>query len=179
MGYFPMCVDLTGRVVLLVGNGKQIADKEAKLRPFGAELRRLHHLAEEALTANVALVVVGDTDPTEAGRISKLCAERRIPVNVVDMPALCTFTFPAMIVKGDLTISVSTGGKAPGVAAFLSQRIDEQLPDRTEEILDWLQEMRQKLYSRYSKEAARALLSRMTKEAFTLGRPLTDTEAGI
>ena len=179
MGCFPMCMDLSGKVVLLVGNGKQIADKEKKLRPFGAELRRMDHLTAEDLTTEVAFVVVGDTELAEAERISKLCNAQRIPVNVVDNSALCTFTFPAMIVKRDLTISVSTGGKVPGGAAFLSKCIDEQLPDRTEEIMDWLQEMRQKLYAQYSREAARALLSRMTKEAFTLGRPLTDEEAGI
>lgn len=179
MGYFPMCVDLNGKTVLLVGNGKQIAQKEEKLRQFGAVLRKLEYLTEADLTENTAFVTVGDTDAAEAERISSRCILRGIPVNVVDMPALSTFTFPATIVKGDLTVSISTGGKAPGGAAYLAKQIDQQLPDRTGEILDWLQEIRQKLYTLYSKEAARLLLSRVTELAFALGRPLTDVEAGI
>lgn len=171
MAYFPMSLDLEGRTVLLVGEGAQIADKAQKLRPFGAQLRRVHPLAEEDLTADVAFVVVGDTPGAEAERISRLCTARRIPVNVVDMPALCTFTFPALICRGDLTVSVSTGGKVPGAAAYLAERIRQMLPAGTDEILTWLRQMRQKLYARYPRDTARAMLHRMTREAFELGRP--------
>lgn len=176
MAYFPMCLDLAGRTVLLVGEGSQTADKAEKLRPFGARLRHVHAMTAEDLTADVAFVVVGDTPGAEAARISRLCTERRIPVNVVDMPGLCTFTFPALVCRGDLSIAVSTGGKAPGAAAWLAERIRQMLPARTGEILQWLGDTRRKLYARYPRETARAMLRRLTGKALELGRPLTDGE---
>lgn len=176
MGYFPMCIDLTGKTVLLIGNGKQTADRERKLRPFGANLRRMEKLTASDLTKDVAFVTVGDTDTDEAARISALCAAAGIPVNVADQPQLCTFVFPAMVCRGDLTVSVSTGGKTPGGAAHLSRQISRQLPDRTEEILDWLGEIRRELYSRCPRDTARQSLSHITVRAFDLGRPLTREE---
>lgn len=38
-------------------------------------------------------------------------------VNVEDMPALCDFHVPAVVRRGDLLLTVSTGGKAPGLAS--------------------------------------------------------------
>lgn len=176
MGYFPMCIDLKGKTVLLIGNGKQTADREQKLRPFGANLRRVENLTVADLTKDVAFVAVGDTAGEEAARISALCTAAGVPVNVADKPELCTFVFPAMVCRGDLTVSVSTGGKVPGGAAYLSRQISRQLPDRTEEILDWLGEIRRELYSRYPRENARQILSRITVRAFDLGRPLDRNE---
>ena len=38
-------------------------------------------------------------------------------VNVEDVPHLCDFHVPAIIRRGDLLLTVSTGGKAPGLAS--------------------------------------------------------------
>ena len=38
-------------------------------------------------------------------------------VNVEDMPALCDFHVPAVVRRGDLLLTASTGGKAPGLAS--------------------------------------------------------------
>jgi uroporphyrin-III C-methyltransferase / precorrin-2 dehydrogenase / sirohydrochlorin ferrochelatase len=53
---------------------------------------------------------------------SDLC----IPVNVVDDPQLCTVLFPAIWQQDPLTISVSTGGGAPFMAAAVRDRIAAQ-----------------------------------------------------
>lgn len=173
MAYFPMCLDLTGRTVLLVGNGEQTRDKMEKLRPFGCVIRRSSQFSRRDLE-DAALVVVSDTERAEAARISGLCAARGIPVNVVDEPDLCSFFFPAMITRGDLTVSVSTGGRTPGAAGYLAGQFEAGLPDRTEEILDWLAQLRPELYARYPKATARAMLGRITRQAFREGRPLTE-----
>ena len=46
-----------------------------------------------------------------------------IPVNVVDDPELCTVFFGAAWQEGQLTVSVSSGGSAPFMAAELRDRI--------------------------------------------------------
>lgn len=169
MSSFPMCINLTGKPVFLVGSGPQIREKAEKLRPFGPQLIPKDDITAADLQEAPALVVAGDLEEREAERISALCREHRIPVNVVDRPELCSFFFPALICRGDLTVSVSTGGSSPGLAACLGRRIAEQLPDRTEEILDWLGENR-----RVFREMG--ILKTVTEAALDLGRPLTEEE---
>lgn len=176
MGYFPMCVDLQGATVLLVGSGPQIEEKLCKLKPFGATLLRVDEVTEDALSCAPAFVVVGDLEYEKAARISSLCKTYRIPVNVVDTPALCTFFFPSLITRGDLTVSLSTGGKSPGTAAYLRQQLEQQLPDKTDMILDWLQETRHLLKKEYPHVPARTVLKEATELAFSQNRPLTEAE---
>lgn len=165
MAYFPMCVDLREKRILLVGQGTQIAEKAEKLAPFGGDLCRLDTLTEMDLTENVAMVVIGDTPELLAEQYSHLCQKHRIPVNVVDVPRLCTFFFPAIINRGDLTVSISTGGGVPAAGAFLKRRIEWCLPEDLEDILQELHQLRQELYRQYPREAARDLLCAAVEQA--------------
>lgn len=169
MGYFPVCVDLTGKTVVLVGSGEQIRDKVEKLRPFGPRMVFRDDLTAEDLAGKIALVVVGDKSEGEAERIAALCELQQIPVNVVDQPRLCTFFFPSLIAMGDLTVSVSTGGKSPAAAVCLRQRMEAVLPDRSDEIIQWLHENRAALREK-------GVLKAAAKRAFALNRPLTREE---
>lgn len=169
MSRFPLSIDLTGKVVFLIGNGPQIQQKAEKLAPFGAVLIRRATFTEADAQQLPALVIVGDTELAEAEHIFSLCCQYRIAVNVVDVPRLCSFYFPALITRGDLTVSISTDGSSPAAAACLRQRIEGVLPDRTGEILDWLSENRQLLREK-------KCLSAAAGAAFSAGRPLTAAE---
>lgn len=158
MAYFPMCVDLQGKRILLVGQGIQIDEKTERLRPFGGDLCHVDSLMEADLTDEVAMVIIGDTPGPLAEQYSRLCQQHRIPVNVVDMPRLCTFCFPSIIKRGDLTISVSTGGTVPAVGTYLKRCMEEQLPTDMETILQELQTLRQTLYQQYPKDTARRMI---------------------
>lgn len=169
MNYFPLSIDLMGKPVFLVGNGSQIRAKAEKLAPFGPELVYKHGFTPEDAAQLPALVIVGDTEPEEARRISALCHSYRIPVNVVDMPQLCSFYFPGLILRGDLTVSLATGGKSPEAAAWLRRTLEARLPDRTEELLNWLHSRRQQL-------KRQGILKQAVEAAFSQNRPLTEAE---
>lgn len=169
MSYFPMCIDLTGQLIYLIGDGAQIRDKRQKLLPFGPRLIQKENFQETDAAHHPAMVIVGDDARADGERIARLCERYAIPVNVVDMPQFCTFYFPALIQKGGLTLSISTGGQSPGAAAWLRRRIEESLPEETELILDWLSRNRAQLRSQGVFKAA-------VDAAFRLGRPLTQTE---
>lgn len=62
------------------------SEKAEKLAPFGAVLIRRDTFTSADAQAAPALVIVGDTDFAEAERISLLCCQYHIPVNVVDVP---------------------------------------------------------------------------------------------
>jgi precorrin-2 dehydrogenase/sirohydrochlorin ferrochelatase len=47
-------------------------------------------------------------------------------INVADAPEWCDFQVPATIRRGDLTLSVSTNGRSPAVAAMVKRRLDRE-----------------------------------------------------
>ena len=169
MGYFPLCMNITGKLVILVGNGPQIKEKRERLMVFDPEFVSLDTLMEKDLEASPAMVVVGDLNRVEAERIYKLCVAYHIPVNVVDVPEFCTFYFPAMITRGPLTVAISTSGSSPAAAALLRRRMEKVLPDRTEEILDWIGENRKEFRQL-------GIMKVVVERAFDVGRPLTQEE---
>jgi precorrin-2 dehydrogenase/sirohydrochlorin ferrochelatase len=59
-------------------------------------------------------------------------------VNVEDVPSLCDFHVPAQVRRGDLLLTVSTGGRAPGVSRVLREdlqrRFGPEWADRLDEV---------------------------------------------
>ena len=77
-----------------------------------------------------AALVVAATGSREVNhRVAQFCRERRIPVNVADAPEECTFFFPAVVKKGDISIGVNTGGKSPAVSSQVRRDIEKAIPD--------------------------------------------------
>lgn len=189
MAYFPVFCDLTGREVLLVGGCRHILEKLQRLQPFQAKLRVIcenpipeveafagmnlerRPFREEDLSSNPALVIVSPQEDARA--VSELCRARNIPVNVVDVPELCSFYFPALIVEGDLTVGISTAGVCPGAAAVLKERIRACLPSRTAQVIRWVRQQREKLPDYPGK---RQYLRRITAASLAKNRPLTEEE---
>ena len=73
---------------------------------------------------------------------AEACRRRRIPVNVVDDPALCTFIFPSLIKRGNLVVGITTAGSCPSASRLLREQIEELLPGETEEILERMEKFR-------------------------------------
>src|ERR1700687_2626284 len=54
-------------------------------------------------------------------------AQRRgVLCNVVDVPELCDFFYPAVVRRGDLQIAISTAGQSPSLAQKLRQQLERQ-----------------------------------------------------
>lgn len=62
----------------------------------------------------------------EAAALAALARAHRVPVNVEDAPALCDFHNVAELRRGDLLITVSTGGRNPGLAAAVRKTLEGQ-----------------------------------------------------
>ncbi len=71
-------------------------------------------------------LVIAATHCSETNRaVSSEATSMGIPVNVVDVPDLCTVTFGAFWNEAPLTIAVSTGGTAPFMAAEIRDRVSD------------------------------------------------------
>lgn len=77
-----------------------------------------------------SLVVAATGDEAEDTRISHLARSLGVPVNVPDRPELCTFTFGAIVDRGDVTVAISTDGAAPVLATHLRACLEQSLDPR-------------------------------------------------
>jgi len=69
------------------------------------------------------LVIAATADPVVDKQISDEARALGIPVNVVDVPRLCSVIFPAVERDEPLVVAVSTGGIAPFMAAELRNKL--------------------------------------------------------
>ncbi len=144
MAYLPIFLDLTGRRCVVVGGGEVAARKAASLLEAGAEVvvvspslvDALAHLAragriihlnrvyEAGDIAGATLVYAATNDAELHRRIHDEARARGIPLNVVDVPSLCTFISPAVMSRGALQIAVSTEGASPAMAKRIVARLE-------------------------------------------------------
>lgn len=160
MPNFPMFVDLMGKRVVIVGGGAVALRKLQKLCPYGPtplviapeilpEIRAMNQVKLRQrpfrawdLSGKPALVIAATNDRRVNARVAALCKKRRIPVNVADAPALCTFLFPALVQQGSFSAGISTGGASPTAAVYYKELLQAQLPANINEILAFLESQR-------------------------------------
>lgn len=159
MSFFPFFQEIAGMRGFIIGGGRVAFRKAEKLLPYGPELVVIApHILPEFRKINVVLierdfqegdlakmpafVIAASDDKALNERIALLCRELDIPVNVVDQPECCTFLFPALVQRGDLSIGISTSGASPSAAIWLKEEIERLLPVHMEQSLRWLKERR-------------------------------------
>lgn len=176
MKCFPFFVPLEGKKGLIIGGGKHAEQKVEKMLPFGVdlyviapniskEIERIEgiHLVRRKfqdtdLEFPPAFVIVAMDDEEEAHRISALCQERNIPVNVVDDAAYCTFIFPSLVSNGDLSIGICTGGASPAASVYFRQQIEQLVPEKMDEILEFMEAIRPRVKEQFPNEKERGMI---------------------
>src|SRR5260370_14526313 len=94
------------------------------------------------------VLVYAATDDPKLHR--ELAAEARalgIPINVVDVPELCTFIAPAVVKRGALQIAISTAGASPAFAARLRRELEDQFGAEDALTLEVLRAARRMLHA--------------------------------
>jgi siroheme synthase-like protein len=110
--------------------------------------------------------VIGTTSDRGVNRkIAQDCRNRGIPVNIADDRELCTFVFPALVKKGALTIGITTNGRSPAVSSYLRRRLEEELPENMEEIVERMGTLRSVLPRYISRQSER---KKAYREIFSL-----------
>lgn len=144
MALFPFFVNIEDKEGVIIGTGKHAQEKVKRLEPYGPKLRIIPEgeFSEKDLESLPAFVVVALEDEEENHKIAGWCRERRIPVNVVDDQEYCDFIFPSLISHGNLSVGICTNGASPAAGVLLKRKIEEQIPENMEEILNFLQEVR-------------------------------------
>lgn len=163
--YYPLFLDISRRLCVVVGGGNVAERKVERLLACGAcvevvgkkltptlaalarEGRIVHNDTdyEEALIHG-AFLVIGATDSDKVnGRIAMDARALGIPVNIVDEPARCDFILPSIVERGDLAIAVSTGGKSPALAKKLRAELEVAYGQEYAILLQIMGELREKI----------------------------------
>lgn len=120
MHSLPLFLRLSGRTVILLGEGEPAEAKRRLLERAGA-------VSTDDETAQAAIAVVA-LEGAEADAAAARLKARGLLVNVVDRPELCDFTTPAIIERDPVIIAIGTGGASAGLAKALRQRLEAMLP---------------------------------------------------
>lgn len=127
MPLFPMFLDLSGCAVLVVGEGAEAERKAEKMQPFCRCVLRCAY--PPRYEEPPALVILAEKDHPDNEIWASRFHGMGIPVNVTDRPELCDFRFPSLIVRGEASIGIATGGKCPVLGSLLREQIEGSLPD--------------------------------------------------
>lgn len=178
--YYPVFLDLKGRLCVVIGGGRVAERKVVKLLECGAKVEvvapaltpRLAGLAKrERIKAGkrafrerdlekAHLVFAASDDHKENARIARLARRRGQLVNAVDSPEDCNFIVPASLRRGPLCISISTDGVSPALARRIRLDLEKTYGKGYAQFLAELAKARRKVLGRVPESAKRRRILR-------------------
>lgn len=143
---FPLFLKLAGRRCIVVGAGLIGEGKILGLLVTGAKILvvapqatpavrrwakagRIRWLRREFRDSDLNgcfCVVAATSSNLLHERIFRLAQRRGVLCNVVDVPELCDFYYPAVVRRGALQIAISTSGESPALAQRLRKDLEKQ-----------------------------------------------------
>ena len=186
MTYFPFYINIDDKRFLIVGGGRIAGEKLSRLKQFtgnitivaeefsfdtaGIDIRKKPFAAADLDGFDYCIAATDDCKLNRS--IGSLCRERGILVNTVDDESYCDFIFPSIIKEGDLTVSVSTNGSSPAMAALLKKRIREILPDNIDQVAREMKAARSVIRKSVpDQDDRKAVYKQMLKTCLDGGRP--------
>lgn len=154
MRVFPLSVPMHGTRVALIGAAGLAARKLALLArtpadltvfapdatpEFEAQMAAQAARSEHAFTRvdiwpdagslrGFALVFIALEDRDAATVMARHARAAGAFINVVDRPDLSDFHVPAIVERGEVVVSIATGGLAPSLARFVRAKVEAALP---------------------------------------------------
>lgn len=176
--YYPIHLDLHGRLAVVVGGGEPAARRVRDLLDAGACVRvvwpevvpelaaraaaleidlRPRRFRDEDL--NGAFLVLSERLDDATHRAVWEAGERRgIPVNVEDELDYCSFVNAAVVRQGDLTFTISTAGRAPALAVRIREELNQRYGPHYAHFLELARRLRTPLAAHHPEFATRKRL---------------------
>jgi uroporphyrin-III C-methyltransferase/precorrin-2 dehydrogenase/sirohydrochlorin ferrochelatase len=177
MQALPIFMNINQRLCVVIGAGEVAARKvtmllraQASVTVYAPEIcptladlveaGRIRYqqarFADQQLSG--ACLVIAATNDLQVNTAVSLAAQaNNIPVNVVDAPALCTFTMASIVERSPIVIAISSEGNAPVLARYLRSKIETMLPAGYGRIAAIAGEFRDKVKSKYATSQARRI----------------------
>lgn len=170
---YPIMIDLKGKEITVIGGGKIAYRKVNNFLKFGYKVtvvsrefiedfnnieNKIKLIKDEYSEKYIkdSFIVVAATNNKKVNEsIGMFCRTNNKLVNVIDDQNLSNFIVPSCVKRGDLVISVSTGGKSPSLASKIRKDLEMQYDDSYEEYLILLGELRELILEKYDNPAMR------------------------
>jgi precorrin-2 dehydrogenase len=163
--YYPVYIELRDQPCVVIGGGKIAEGKVESLLAAHAQVtvitpeltaqlqqwveqKQITYLARKYQHGDLigSFIVICATDQHEINhQVWQEASANHQLVNVVDDTPHCNFIAPSILRKGDLTIAISTSGKAPALAVRLKERLQRELGPEYERFLELASELREPL----------------------------------
>ena len=168
MRYYPIYLDIRGRVCIVIGGGKVAERKVVSLLHAGAKVRVVSPVVTMSLKEMSGKGIIGwkerlyrkgdlkgafmayaATDDEDVNRkISEEAHGNRVLLNIADEPEMCDFIIPSVVERGRLSIAISTGGASPALAKRLKLDLEERYGEEYALFLETMAAIRQKLLTK-------------------------------
>lgn len=186
--YYPMNLDVEGKPCLIIGGGKVAERKTLTLLEYKAAVTiispeitlQLTQLAENKQInyerrrfqpsdpGGFFLVLAATNDNQINALVAQEAKKRGLLVNVVDSPGDSSFILPATVQRGDLVISITTGGNSPALARKIREELEAVYGREYEIFVDLLGIFRQEILQQETDEQKRRLLFEHLAGSFEL-----------
>ncbi len=180
---YPVLLDLTGRLAVVVGERAVADGKVEGLLEGGAAgvlvlaegpEARLARLAEDDRVLverrpwrpedlERAAIVIGSPGP-DAAELARAARRAGALVNVVDDVPNCDVAAPAVVRRGELLLTVSTGGRSPTLARRLREDLERRFGPEWAVVVEVLGEVRERTLGLDLAERARRWLEALDLE---------------
>lgn len=170
MQALPIFINITQRRCVVIGGGDVAARKVTMLLKANAAVslyspELCHELSDLVIAGKIthnnanfepnqlegSCIVIAATDDEEVNTAVSLAAQAlNIPVNVVDSPALCTFTMASIVERSPIVIAISSEGNAPVLARYIRTKIETMLPSSYGRIAEIAGEFRDKVKAKFA-----------------------------
>ena len=179
---YPIILDLTDRLCVVVGAGNVGCRKVRSLLAAGARVRLvttttpsdvsltdqvdLHIKAFEPSDLNNAVLAFTATGANRVDQEVCIAAkELGIPINSASSPADGDFRLPATLQRGELLLAVATNGRSPALAKALCKRLAVDFGPEWADIVEILGRLRtRKLTGRREKTYSHRVLDKLLEE---------------
>ncbi len=114
------------------------------------------------------LVVAATPSTALHEKIFRVARRLGVLCNIVDVPRLCDFYYPAVVRRGALQIAVSTTGKSPALAQRLRKELETYFGPEYEEWLVSVGKAREAMHAKKlnAEERKQLLHGMVSREAF-------------
>jgi len=185
MNLYPIYLHLEGRRCIVVGAGRVAERKVVGLRAAGANIclvspeatPNLQALAEEGAvewlkepyrTAHLegAFMAMACSDKRQVNATVVRDAKRRnMLLLVADDPKAGSFMSPIQVTRGDLVLTVSTGGQSPTLAAVLRERLEAQFGPEWETLVELMGNAREVVKTNPEEAGRKAAVRRVLDDS--------------
>jgi uroporphyrin-III C-methyltransferase / precorrin-2 dehydrogenase / sirohydrochlorin ferrochelatase len=135
MHSLPIFLRLAGRTVLVAGHGAAADAKRRLVAEAGGVVTStpLSGRSEDVCPAiagreRAMIAFVAIEDPVQAAAVAAELRAAGLLVNVVDQPALCDFTVPAIVDRSPVLVAIGSDGASASLAKALKERLETIVP---------------------------------------------------